>query len=207
MASKQSGNNWKNILDNLHFTDTLDIVKSKIADISDDYTYDQFIKDCEAFYDLYIDFVGFNDDKSPSKNLQVQFHKVARILNMNGHVPDAVEQEATQSMFDYISGNTQEQQQVRNASSHENQDDFYLQDHLAFGLSNDLPTDNVDRIEMVEGTAKLNSCKVLNIKVASENLASDSDYVSRLVSMYKIGNSLIDTEFNKDKMILSLYYK
>jgi hypothetical protein len=207
MASKQSNNVWKDAIDSLHFTDTIETVQQKLAELNPDYTFEQFITDCEAFYDLYIDFIGFNDDKSPSKNLQIQFHKVARLLNMYGHAPDQVEEDATQSMFDYLAANTDQPAEVsKTASSHEDQDDFHLQGNLAFGLATNMTTDNVDRVELVEGKPKVSQCRILNVRVASEDLAFDTSYISKLADLYKIGDNLLEVKFNRDKMICSLYY-
>jgi len=217
MGSKTTPNMWKEALNSLHFTDTLDIVKEKIAELNknsgaeQEYTFEQFIMDCEAFYELYIDFIGFNEDKSPNKNLQVQFHKVARLLNMYGHVPDQVEEAATQSMFDYLSASNIDtpDNNIHTANSNNNQDDFYLQGNLAFGLENNMPSDTdetVDKIDMVKSKPKLTSCKVLRVKIASEALASDINYICKLAELYKIKKRFIESTYDRDNRMCSLYY-
>lgn len=210
MASKQSTNVWKNAIDLLHFTDTIESIKEKIDQLDPNYSFEQFIKDCEAFYEIYIDFIGFNDDKSPNKNLQIQFHKVARLLNMYGHQPDEIEEQATESMFDYLTSvqqTPQTPQDIKTANSHTDQDDFYTEDNLAFGLQNNMPTDKVDLVSFNNGKPSVVSCRVLNVKVASEELGYNKDYIKKLAELYKIGDNLLEVKFNKDNFICSLYYK
>lgn len=218
MANKKSKNNMELVLEALTPFETDEaIIIQRIDEVAEGYSFEKFLEDCTRFYLAYSNAQAHADDRSINKSMDRLSTRASRILWEHGHRPDAVSeqvpdvpQQADDSLFDLL---TQVEQPIaKTAGSNVNQDDFYLQNNLAFGLNNNNPTNNVDptsvdKVDLVEGKPKVTSCSVLNVKVASVALAANSDYISTIADLYNIGDKLIDVKFNRDKMICSLYYK
>lgn len=199
-------NKWEQVLDNTHFNSSLEDIESYITkELNDSYSFDQFLADSEAFYLAYIDILGYNSGVGLNKKLAVRFHKVARILNLEGHRPDLIEEEAIDSVFKYLKEEG-EQQSINKTAYAENSMDGPLQDHLVSLRLNPMPTSNVDFEGLIEEEEEE---KELNVKVSSFTefirLLSDIDHIAAL---YKVDiKKIASIKFNRDKMLYSVNYK
>jgi len=201
-------NKWEEVLDNIHFTSSLEEVEQFIKEnFATDYSLNQFIKDAEAFYLAYIDMLGYNSGLSLNKKLSIKFHKIARLLNLVGHQPDKIEEAAIESVFNYLKQESTPEA-IKTAYA-ENSMDGPLQNHLVSLRSNSMPTSNTDFVGLLDSEEEEEEPKELNVKVSS--LADALLFLSKpepLLNLYQIDIKKVGSiKFNRDKMLCSINYK
>lgn len=203
--------NWDKIISVISFDDTQDTIQAKMKEATPEYSFDEFLKDCNNFLINYTTIVGYSGKATLNKKLVDKFHKVAKILqpfiNLQGNDPASVKEQEVDTMFKYLTDTNDNDEIILQKAASVNNDSFYTQNNDQSLRDNDgFGDSNVDYLTGEEQTAKVSSLKVFNLKYSSLNEFNDPSYLYSVMDLYNIKN-FEDIKFNKDKKICSIYFK
>lgn len=91
---------WKRILGEMSYPNSAEEILNTVNSYEDT-SLEEFKKDCEAFYDLYLNILDYSPTYGLSRSMNSRFNTVARILKLLGDKEPATEDEML-TLLDYL---------------------------------------------------------------------------------------------------------